>query len=300
MTTHNGKIDMSTITVEPLTPAIGAVVGGVDAARPLDEATIAKLRRVWLDRQVIFLRDQHLTPEQFKRFGAYFGELDVHPFHRNLGDDLEQVQEISFDGSRIRNSTADLWHVDGSYLEHPTTASLLTPVKIPEIGGDTAFASMHAAYTALPESLQRYCEELYALHSAPRMNADDLKNLHPTKRPSEEDLVGRVRPVVIVHPETGRKTLYVNRMFTRNIVGFAEAESRHLLDMLYEHTTYNLEFQVRHRWRMGDIAIWDNRATIHYGVTDYREMRTMRRLTIKGGPLHGVRDTHDDQACVTA
>lgn len=273
---------MSSFEVEPLTPAIGAIIHGIDATQPIAAETMAQLRAVWLERQVIFLRDQHLSPEQFKRFGQNFGELDIHPFHNNLGGDLEQVQQISFDGSRPRGTTADQWHIDGTYLEFPTTASILAPLDIPPVGGDTAFASMYAAYDALPDSLRDLCDRLEALHSAPILSAKDLVGLHPTKRPSEQDIAGRIRPVALIHPETGRRSLFVHRMFTRHIIGFSEAESRHFLEFLYSHTTSSLEFQVRHRWRMGDIAIWDNRSTLHYGVTDYRVRRVMRRMTIRG------------------
>jgi taurine dioxygenase len=275
---------MAKINIEKMSINIGAYISGVDLTKPIDPDTFFEIREAWLENQIIVIRDQHVSPQQYKKFAENFGPLERHEFHRNLGPGLEEVADITFDGSRPRNSTADLWHIDGGYYKHPTVAALLMPVDIPKIGGDTAFASRYCAYDALPGPLQRMCEEIEALHSAPMISAADVESnkLNPDFKIDPEDLAGRAQPVVIVHPETGRKALYVDRMFTRHIVGFPEAESRHILDMLYEVSTYNLEFQTRHTWRMGDIAIWDDRAVLHYGVTDYRVPRTMRRITVAG------------------
>lgn len=283
------------IEVKQVGPALGALVSGVDLAAGASREDAVTIKQALLDHQVLFFREQDLTGEQFLRFGEIFGKPYPHFFHRNLGGELQAVTELRNDGSRRRSGTADnkiAWHTDGGYFEYPTEMSLLTAKELPPSGGDTMFASMYAAYDTLHPALQRAAEELQALHSFydPGQGALDFNIFRqddPNARVDAGSAAGRAQPVVIVHPETGRKALNVNRLFTRRILNMPEHQARHLLDLLIEHCSNSPEFQVRFSWEPGSIAVWDNRCTLHYAVSDYSANRLMWRITIAGTqPLH--------------
>jgi taurine dioxygenase len=264
--------------VERLTGAIGAVIAGGDPTGSAQDAR--SLRQALLDHQVIFLRGTPLEPEHFQRFGQLFGELEVHPFQENLGGRLEYVHVISYDGSGRRGTYTDQWHSDVTFAAEPPMGSVLTPTRLPSIGGDTLWASMYAAYEALPGRLQRFIDGLTAVHALPG-DPNSMAERDP------ESLRGRTHPVVRRHPETGRPALFVNSIFTRRIVEMGETEGRRILDLLFDHVK-SPDFQVRWRWEYGDIVVWDNRCTQHYAVADYHEPRTLHRLTIKGDRPVGV------------
>jgi taurine dioxygenase len=290
---------MVELRIEPVGPSMGAEISGIDLSEPLSSQNAEAIRKAFLDYQVIFFHDQDLTAPQFKALGEVFGDAYPHFFARNLGGDLQNINIISGDeDSRIRG-TADrhvMFHSDGSYFEYPTGASLLLGKKIPSLGGDTLFVNMYDAYDTLHPALQRACEELQILHTFPNFTKSNPQGLnpkyfsdHPGNGIDEGSLNGRLHPLVIVHPETGRKALNVNRQFANKIADMHETQARQLLNLLVEHCTSTPEFQFRFQWKTGSIAIWDNRCTLHTPIKDYSVPREMWRITIHGTkPLQGV------------
>jgi taurine dioxygenase len=280
-----------TLTTHRLSPALGAEVRGLDLSKPLDEDGFQALRRAWLDADgVLVVRDQSLTPEQHlalsRRFGPLFGEAEelqdtvkkyLHPDHPGIyrvSNKVEQGKPLG----RARAGT--YWHSDVSFRERPAMASLLHALEIPAYGGDTLFASMSSAYEALSASMRHLLEPLKALHdfavAAPRSYAP--------QHVVSSDFDGQNRslhPVVITHPETGRRALFVNPGFTAGFDDFSMEESRPLLDYLYRHAT-GPEHVYRHRWQHGDLLIWDNRCVMHYAIADYDGLgdRHLHRTTV--------------------
>lgn len=273
---------MTDLTLRKVAGALGAELGGVDLSRPLDEATIAAIRAALNEHQVIFFRDQSLTPQQQLAFGRRFGPLNIHPYVRGM-DDHPEVMEIIKEPSDKLNFGGG-WHSDMSFLEAPSIGSILYAVETPAFGGDTLFASQAAAYDALSDGLKATLEGLKAVHSAGKEYS--AKGASAQKRASmqvaeAEGLAGEfVHPVVKVHPETGRKALYVNPAFTMRFDGWTRRESRPLLDYLFEHSRQEA-FTCRFSWRDGSVAFWDNRQVWHYALNDYPgQRRHMRRVTV--------------------
>lgn len=272
-----------TITVEPVSGAVGAVVRGVDLSEPLDDATVAEIRRAFLDCHVLFFRDQELSPEAQMRLGRYFGELDTHPFVEGM-DEHPEVIEIITEPDDLLNFGGG-WHTDVTFLEEPDLGSIVYAVEVPEFGGDTLFANQHAAYDALSDTMKGLLEQLVGRHSAgPQYARGGYSTLSRSmKTKSAEHADGVVNhPLVRTHPETGRKALYVNRAFTVGIEGMRMDESVALLQFLNDHAVRE-PFTCRFRWAPGSVAMWDNRSVQHYALYDYRgQRRYMRRVTIKG------------------
>lgn len=274
------------IEVAPVAGAIGAEIRGVDLAR-LDDATFAEIRQAFRDHGVIFFRDQDITPEQHIALARRFGPINVNRFFTPVAGHPE-IAEVRKEPDQRKN-IGEVWHTDHSYDQVPALGSLLVAREVPEFGGDTMFASMYAAYDALSDGLKRTLEGLRAVHSSRHVFGHDAAYHH-------SDLKGRlhnpdaatqdaVHPVVIRHPETGRKALYVNRNFTVGIEGWTREESAGLLDFLYRHGE-RPEFTCRFRWARGSVALWDNRCTWHFAINDYHgSRRLMHRITIEGTPL---------------
>lgn len=273
---------MSGITVQKVAGALGAEIGGVDLSVALDDATIAAIRKALVEHQVIFFRDQSLTPEQQLAFGRRFGPLNIHPYVAGMADYPEVMEIIKEPTDRINFGGG--WHSDMSFLETPAIGSILYAVELPDWGGDTLFASQAAAFDALSPGLQATLEGLNAIHSAEREYAPtgpSAQKRESMKISDAEGMAGRFsHPMVKVHPETGRKALYVNPAFTMNIEGWSRRESKPLLDYLFEHSRKEA-FTCRLRWRPGTVAFWDNRSVWHYALNDYPgQRRHMRRVTV--------------------
>ena len=268
-----------------MTTVIGAEVLGVDLRDDLDDDLIAELRAALLVHLVLFFRDQDLTPADQLRFAERFGPV-MTPLIDTASTEVPGVTVL--DQVAPRGYGTDRWHCDSTFAECPPLGAVLRAVELPPVGGDTLWASMYAAYDTLSVPLRTMLDGLTAVHSTAIVN--QLMRGLPNVVHREGDDDEFVHPVVRVHPETGRKLLFVNGNFTTRIVELTDAESRALLDLLFAHIT-SPEFHCRFRWTAGAVAFWDNRAVQHFAVPDYGERRVMHRTLIAGdrpvGP-HGV------------
>jgi taurine dioxygenase len=271
-----------TLNIRRVAGALGAEITGVDLAQPLPDDTIAAIRQALVEHQVIFFRDQDLTPAQQVAFGRRFGPLNIHPYVAGMADHPEVMEIVKEPSDRINFGGG--WHSDMSFLETPAIGSILYAIELPEWGGDTLFASQAAAYDALSPGLKATLEGLNAVHSASREYS--AQGASAQKRGSmnvaeADGYVGEyVHPVVLVHPETGRKALYVNPAFTLRLEGWKTSESKALLDYLFSHCRYE-GFTCRFNWRPGSVAFWDNRSVWHFALNDYPgQRRHMRRVTV--------------------
>src|SRR5437764_9752300 len=285
-----GRMTMNSrpIRVGPASAYVGAEIGGVDLAKPLKDEALGEIRRAFGEYGVVFFRDQHLSPEQHIAVAERFGPIDINRFFAHVSG-YPIIAEVRKEPEQERNIGGG-WHTDHSYDEVPALGSMLYARDVPQTGGDTLFASMYAAYDALSDGMKVTLEGLRACHSsrhvfgaeaaAPR---GDLNGRIGNPELATQDAV---HPVVILHPETGRKALYGNPGFTLRFEGWTDEESRPLLEYLYRHAV-KPEFTCRFRWREGSLALWDNRSTWHFAVNDYHgERRLLHRITIQGTPLH--------------
>ncbi len=277
---------MAGLKIRKLAGALGAELSGVDLPKDLDDATIAEIRQAFVTHQVIFFRDQALTPERQLAFGRRFGPLNIHPYVAGMAAHPEVMEIVKEPEDRVNFGGG--WHSDMSFLENPSIGSILYAVELPSFGGDTLFASQAAAYDALSPGLKMTLETLNAVHSAGReysAQGHSAQSRKTMKVVEAEGAVGEfVHPVVKVHPETGRKALYVNPAFTMRIDGWSRRESKALLDFLFEHSRYEA-FTCRFAWTPGSVAFWDNRSVWHFALNDYPgERRHMRRVTVDAWP----------------
>ncbi|MGA0217810.1 MAG: TauD/TfdA dioxygenase family protein [Ilumatobacteraceae bacterium] len=274
--------DYNRIKVEPISGALGAEVSGVDM-RDLDDELVAELRQAWMDHLVIFFRDQELTPQQHVEYGRAFGEVEIHPFTDNLDG---QPEVIVLESSPEKFVAAESWHSDVTFRECPPMGSVLLGRVIPPFGGDTAWANMYLAYERLPDDLKEQIEGLKAIHSYAKVFGKQGKALRETSNAAlesaEEQYPPQHHPIVRTHPETGKKSLFINRNFVTGIEGMTSDESRELRHRLYEQVD-RLEITCRFRWQEGSVAQWDNRCTQHYAIPDYGGFhRRMERVTMIG------------------
>lgn len=273
------------ITIHPLAGALGAEIFGIDLREPLDEASFETIHQALLDHLVIFFRDQDLTPEQHIAFGERFGKLHIHPFIPNL-EGYPQIIHLKSadDGPGQMAYQSNCWHTDLTYTAEPPLASILHGLIVPAAGGDTMWNNLYASYDALSEPMRAFVDGLTAVHNiVSSMPADFMEQSWAPKQLERlQEVTPPVEhPVVRTHPETGRKCLFVNRNFTSHVKDLHRSESDALLDLLYEHMEQP-EFVARFKWREKSLAMWDNRCTQHYALTDYRSKRTMHRVTVCG------------------
>lgn len=275
----------TTLSVHQSTSAIGAEVRGVDLGE-LSTETVGELRRLLLQHKVLFFRDQTMDEDQHVRFGRALGEIDL-PLFRTTSSRRPEV--LVLDQVAPKGEGADSWHADNTYMACPPMASILMAMSLPDVGGDTCFASMQAAYEALSPALRGFLDGLHAEHSLAIMAERTRHVANASLRDEVAKWPPVVHPVVRVHPETGAKLLNVNANWTSHIVELARSESDALLQFLYRHLQWP-EFQVRFRWAEGSVALWDNRAVQHYAVPDYQQRRVMRRVTVAGDRPFGPRE----------
>lgn len=264
-----------------LTPCIGTEVLGIDLGAELDQPTVDWLADLLVQRKVLFFRDQHISVAEHVNFARRFGELEVHPFIRSKS---RHPEVIELDNDREHPPRINIWHSDVTWRQAPSLGSILRARVVPDVGGDTLFANMEAAYDALDDATRARIDGLVAVHDnenfLARMKAEGasdeavaaLRRQYPPAR----------HPVVRTHPVSGRRSIYVNRAFTRRIEGLPAEESAALLERLYQQAAIP-DFQCRFRWRPDSFAFWDNRAAQHYAAADYWPAeRRMERVTIIG------------------
>lgn len=277
---------MSRLTIRRVAGPLGAEITGIDIARDLeDDAVIAEIRSAFVEHQVVFFRDQQLTPTEQVRFGRCFGPLNIHPYVKGMPSHPEVMEIIKEPDDRVNFGGG--WHSDMSFLERPAIGSILYAVQVPQYGGDTLFASQAAAYEGLSSGLRETLEGLNAVHSASREYSSQGHSAQKRRSMSVVEAEGEtgeyIHPVVVTHPETGRKGLYVNPAFTMRIDGWSLRESKALLEFLFEHSRYE-GFTCRFSWRAGSVAFWDNRSVWHFALNDYQgQRRHMRRVTVDPG-----------------
>lgn len=263
------------IIVRKLTPVIGAEIFGVDLARPLGNHAFQVVHDALMENLVVFFRDQSMDHAQQKAFGARFGALHVHPAAPSVPDHPEVMLIHADANSKFVNGES--WHSDVSCEAEPPMGSILHMRTLPDVGGDTLFANMYAAWDALSAPMRGMLEGLTALHDGEalyrgRYGTDDRGRTYPCAE----------HPVARTHPVTGRKALFVNSFFTTRINGVTKAESEALLAFLFRHIEVP-EFQCRFRWAKDSVAFWDNRAAQHHALWDYfPHTRSGTRVTVKG------------------
>jgi taurine dioxygenase len=261
MTATNMASRATTLDVVPISGVLGAEVRGIDL-RTVDDATWAEVYALWLDYQVLFFPGQDLTPADHVALGRRFGEPEIHPFIEKLSDEYPEIVVLdSATGTR-----ADTWHTDVTFSPTPPMASVLRMAVCPPVGGDTMWSNQYRAYETLSAPIRDLIDGLSVWHSAASFGHPESKVAHPAVR---------------IHPETGRRSLFVNRQFTSHFVELRRSESATLLDYLCSWSEQP-SFQCRYRWTPGAVAIWDNRCTQHYAVNDYRERRVIERVTVLG------------------
>ena len=275
------------IELRPLSGAMGAEIHGVDLAKPLPAPVFAQVQRALVDHGAIFFRDQDLSHQAQLDFARRFGPLDVHPIVDAMEGYPELLCVLKPAGESASFGVG--WHTDNSFFAAPSLGSMLYARVVPPYGGDTLFASMELAYQALSDTMRHMLEDLLAVHSAAR--AYDPATTGEAKYRGEAAITYHdsdvlheevEHPVIRTHPESGRKSIYVNQMFTQRICGLRHAESEALLRFLYQHCA-RPDFTCRFRWEAGSLALWDNRSVQHYALDDYLEFeRLLYRVTISG------------------
>jgi taurine dioxygenase len=272
--------------IRPLTGFIGAEIAGMDLRR-IGPAEVSAIRDAFREHQVLFFPRQNLSPDDLVAAASRFGEIDPpHGGLRHHPDNPNVMTAITVKGQGGGKFNA-IWHSDVTFDEAPPMASMLQAVTLPPLGGDTLFISMYAAWERLSPVLQNAVEGLEALHDGVPDFTRYLLDPGTPNGPERLEKMraekpGFVHPLVVRHPESRRKALFVNRAFTQQIIGLPEIESRHLLNLLCEHCE-QATHQVRWHWNQGDIAFWDNRCTMHYAAMDYGDHeRVMHRVTLKG------------------
>lgn len=276
----------STISVAPLTPSIGAEVSGLNLSGELAEETMAELRRALTDWKVLVFRDQNIDHARHRAFAERWGETEQHPFFKFVQPHQREADVVTLAKDNKALGQENVWHNDNSWHPNPSFAAVLRAIEVPDVGGDTLWTDTGAAYDLLPEQIRERLQGLVAEH-------DWITSFGAAMKP---EFVQELRaafpavqhPVVRKIPETGRRVLFVNVVFTQRILGLDEDESRELLSMLYRHIQ-RPEFQVRLRWAPDTVAMWDNRACQHYASSDYYPARrVMDRISIAGeGPIAG-------------
>ena len=269
---------MSRLTVAPLTIVLGAEVIGLDLAHELTPESVAAVRTALLDHKVLFFRDQALDADSLKLLASRFGEpTEAHPVEPSVEGHPEVLALDSDAGAR-----ADVWHSDLTFQDRPPLGAMLHAKEVPVVGGDTIWADMAAAYDALSATLRRFLDGLTASHTASKAGGYFAQRDASGDKAAATAAAGPVRhPVVRVHPETGRRSLFVNPLFTDRIDGLRRRESDALLAVIQE-VAVQPERLVRWRWLEGDLAFWDNRCTMHYALLDFDGRRRMERVALHG------------------
>ena len=276
------------IFLENLAPACGSIIEGVDLGSDLTNQQFDEIHRALVERTVLFFRDQDISEEQHIAFTRRFGEIQpaaVSGFEKN--EDYPEIDILEYDNDNPPHVTKDLWHTDFAGREKPALGTSLLARDIPPGGGDTIWVNSVAAYDGLLDRMKAHLEGLWAYHDnyqpydahvRPELWAKEYQSYDKSQR---ESYSPALHPVVRTHPVSGKKGLFVNESMTTMIKDLDRRESNYLLQYLFDHLR-TPEFQCRHKWRKNDLAIWDNRLSLHYALFDYTEHRMMHRIVIKG------------------
>ncbi len=270
------------IEVRPIAGALGAEVRAVDLARLPDSATIAEIRRAFLENLVVFFHDQDLSLDQYMAFARAMGAPVEYPFVKGLPGFPHVIEVKKLEHERA--NFGGVWHSDTSYLDEPPMGSMLLAREIPPYGGDTLFANQYLAYESLSEGMKRMLDGLKAVNTSAKADVTKTREdlIKSGGREETRKDYAAAHPVVRTHPETGRKALYVNMAHTARFEGMTDEESAPLLGYLFQHQV-RPEFTCRFSWQVGSIAFWDNRCAQHNPVNDYHGFRrVMHRITLAG------------------
>ncbi len=278
-----------TISIENLDAALGAVVSGIDASKPLAPDEIKTIEHVWRERLVVVLQGQELSDPQLIAFSRQFGELDP-PGPNPYGEPfIKQHPELNVISNVVENGKPmgnlgdgeAVWHADMTYVEVPPKAAILYSLEIPRSGGNTYFANMFAAYEALPADLKMAVHGRIAVHDASTNSAGMLRKGYK-KVTDVREVAGARHPLVRTEPKTGRKALFLGRRLNSYVIGLSVPESEALLDALWAHAT-SPQFAMCHAWRVGDVLMWNNLSVLHRrDPFDPKSRRVMHRSQIKG------------------
>ena len=272
----------SAITIQKIAGAIGAEIGGVDLRRELSDDTIAEIRRAWNEHVVIFFRDQELSSAQYLAFAERIGKPVEYPFIRGIEGFPVITPVVKLEHDRI--NFGGIWHSDTTYLEEPPMGTFLIAREVPPHGGDTMFANQYLAYEGLSDGLKQTLARLTGISSSAKADVSKSREDRMANSPAAHahEVFEAEHPVVRTHPETGLKALYINVGHTLRFKGWTVEESAPLLNFLHQHQI-KPEFTCRFQWRTGSIALWDNRAALHYPLNDYHGYRRiMHRITLQG------------------
>lgn len=249
------------LEIRPLAGALGAEVRGVRLG-DMNEAEWQAVRAAWLEHLVLFFPEQHLGHAEHVALGRRFGEIEIHPFIPKVSEQYPEIVVLDSE----KGARADTWHTDVTFSPTPPMASILNMIVCPARGGDTLWTNQCLAYETLSDPIRELVDGLTAVHHAAPFGRPEVRAEHPAVR---------------IHPETGRRALYVNRTFTSHFKQLRRSESDALLRMLCDWSEQPA-FQVRYRWSKGAVGIWDNRCTMHFAINDYREPRVIQRVTVLG------------------
>ena len=279
------------VEITRLTGFMGAELSGLDLRAGPDTDTADLLRQALRDHQMIVLRGQHLSLAQQKVLTAVFGPVMRLPYVAPMPDDPEVIAVLKEAHERNTGVFGGDWHSDFSFLSNPPAGSVLTAIEVPDVGGDTVWSSQVAAYAALPADLKAHVDGRKAIHvgapygvkHAPRADSRANASIRMTRGDPRADEETR-HPAVVTDPVSGQKALFVNPIYTTRLEGLTEVESAPILAALYRHAT-RPDFCCRLKWRTGDVAIWDNRMSLHYATNDYEGVRRLLyRTTFSGAP----------------
>ena len=295
-------LSQQTLDVRPIAGTIGAELRGVDLSKPLSDDAFEAVHHAFLEHLVIFLPDQaSLDPDRLKNFASRFGEIDSAPFAYPLKMPIieghPEILNIVTEATNRSINIGGFWHTDVTYRERPNLASVIYAKETPAFGGDTMFANQYLAYETLTDGMKEMLSSMRAIHSSAMPHGQENARFGSVAKdhaPAEEDrtfestglektsveIIETAHPVIRTHPESGRKSLYVNRAFTSRFEGMTIEESLPLLESLWAHGS-RPEFTCRYRWSTNTVGVWDNRATQHYAINDYHgHRRHMQRIAI--------------------
>ncbi len=277
-----------TLENHPLSEALGAEIDGLDLTRPIDETDIDTLRDAFLEHHLLCFRSQPLGAEGFARIARHFGEPQLQLLRKHRHGEVPEVSILKSTYEKPEDKPEDLreirlsgWHTDDSYFEIPAKATMLQALALPESGGETRFCNTRKAYDSLPEYWKQRLDGLKAVHGYDTMRAP--ARAAERSQQEEDETPDVAHPLVRTHEDTGRKAIYFKSNRTDAVVGMARADSDEVLDAIHEHITQG-EYRYDHRWRTGDILLWDNRCLIHAVNTDFPvgQKRLHQRILLKG------------------